>query len=114
ETTLAAPSRLAAITAHSPTAPSPTTTTLLPAVTPADTAAWCPVPMTSDSVSSPGIWSSRGIPGVATSVPSAFGTRTRSPWAPSASEPDWSGDPHHPPLMHDVLTPLRQLMQLLS
>ena len=35
-----APSRFAASTAHRPTAPSPTTTTVLPSVTPAQTAAW--------------------------------------------------------------------------
>ena len=47
-----APRRLAAMTAHSPTAPSPTTATVSPCLTPALTAAWWPVHMTSDSVTS--------------------------------------------------------------
>ena len=43
-----APRRCAASTPQSPTAPSPTTTTVDPARTPAEIAAWCPVPITSD------------------------------------------------------------------
>src|SRR5829696_5479448 len=46
----AAPSRLAAITPQSPTAPSPTTATVFPGATCAARAAWCPVPITSVSV----------------------------------------------------------------
>lgn len=38
--------------AHRPTAPSPTTATVLPGFTPALTAAWYPVPITSERVSS--------------------------------------------------------------
>src|SRR5690606_37971016 len=109
-----APRRLDASTAHRPTAPSPTTTTVLPLVTPAETAAWWPVPMTSASVSRLGSWSSAGMAGVATRVPFALGTRTRSPCAPSTNAPDWSSAPHQPPFRHDVLTPLRQLMHVLS
>jgi len=45
--TLEVPSRLAARTPQSPTAPSPTTTQVLPTSTPALTAAWRPVPSTS-------------------------------------------------------------------
>ena len=47
-----APSRLAASTPDRPTAPSPTTATGLPGLTSAQTAAWWPVDITSDSVSS--------------------------------------------------------------
>ncbi len=54
-----APSRCAAMIAQSPTAPSPTTATESPGWTPAETAAWWPVPITSESVSRPGTWSSR-------------------------------------------------------
>ena len=43
-----APSFLAPMTADSPTAPSPTTATVSPALTPALTAAWYPVHATSD------------------------------------------------------------------
>ena len=49
-----APSRLAASTAHSPTAPSPITVTVVRGPTPAVTAPWCPVQNTSDRVSSDG------------------------------------------------------------
>ena len=45
------PDRLAASTPLNPTAPSPTTTTLRPGATLAPSAAWCPVPMTSESAS---------------------------------------------------------------
>ena len=44
-----APRRFAAITPQRPTAPSPTTATILPGPTRATTAAWWPVPMTSAS-----------------------------------------------------------------
>ena len=49
----------------------------------AATAAWWPVAMTSESVSSDGISASSWPTGSATSVPSACGTRTASPWPPS-------------------------------
>ncbi len=62
--TRSAPSRTAASTAQSPTAPSPTTATVRPGPTPADTAAWWPVAMTSESVSSAGISAVSGRPGV--------------------------------------------------
>ena len=75
------------ITPESPTAPSPTTTTFDPRFTPAETAAWWPVRKTSLNVSRSGICSGRGCPGVATSEPSACGTRTNSPWPPSTSSP---------------------------
>ena len=81
-----APSRDAASTADSPTAPSPTTATTSPAVTPALTAAWWPVDITSDSVSSErrvsSVWPD---PGTGTRVLPASGTRTASPWPPSIS-----------------------------
>ena len=47
-----APSRLAASTPHSPTAPSPITVTVWPGWTPAVIAPWWPVQYTSDRVSS--------------------------------------------------------------
>ena len=109
-----APSRFAAMIAQSPTAPSPTTATESPGRTPAETAAWWPVPITSERVSSPGTWSSRISSRTGTSVPSASGTRTRSPCPPSANPPRRSSPPHQPPCRHDVETPLRQLMQVLS
>ena len=80
-----APSRLAAITPHRPTAPSPTTATSLPGATLAARAAWWPVPITSESVSSDGISASSSSTGRTTSVPSACGTRTASPWPPSTA-----------------------------
>jgi hypothetical protein len=79
------PSRFAAITPQRPTAPSPTTATESPGPTLAATAAWWPVPITSDSVSSDGMSASSSPTGSATSVPSACGTRTASPWPPSTS-----------------------------
>ena len=109
-----APSRDAASTAQSPTAPSPTTTTVLPSVTPAETAAWWPVPITSARVRRLGTSASDGYSGVATSEPSACGTRTRWPCAPSAKPPSRSSAPHHPPCRHEVLTPFLQLMQVMS
>ena len=48
-------------------------------------AAWWPVPITSVSVSSDGISASSAPTGSTTSVPSACGTRTASPWPPSTS-----------------------------
>src|SRR3954467_1364563 len=77
-----APRRFAAMTPHSPTAPSPTTATESPGLPPATTAAWWPVPSTSDSVSSDGISASSSPTGSAKSVPSAYGTRSASAWAP--------------------------------
>src|SRR3954465_4073700 len=50
-----APRRLAAIPPHKPTAPSPTTATRLPGATLATTAAWWPVPITSERGKSEGI-----------------------------------------------------------
>ena len=47
-----APRRLAASTPERPTAPSPTTATVSPSLTSAQTAAWWPVAMTSERVSS--------------------------------------------------------------
>ena len=80
----AAPRRFAAMTPQRPTAPSPTTATTLPARTPALTAAWCPVHMTSDSASSERIVSSEWPePGTRTRVLPARGTRTASPCPPS-------------------------------
>ena len=79
-----APSRLAARTPERPTAPSPTTATVPPGRTSAHTAAWWPVAITSESVSSEASISSEcPEPGTLTSEPSASGTRTASPWPPS-------------------------------
>ncbi len=75
-----APSSFAAITAHRPTAPSPTTTAVEPGVTWAASAAHQPVPITSDTARSPGQNSSSGTSSVATRVPCAFGMRTYSAW----------------------------------
>ena len=66
-----APSCLAARTPSRPTAPSPTTATVLPGPASAATAANQPVPSTSEAASSDGIRSGSGWPGVATRVPSA-------------------------------------------
>src|SRR5215217_3330254 len=68
-----APSCLAASTASRPTAPSPTTATVLPGAASAATAPNQPVPSTSEAASRLGIISSGGRPGVATRVPSASG-----------------------------------------
>src|SRR3954471_16445947 len=81
------PSRLAARTPQRPTAPSPTTATRLPGPTLAVTAAWWPVPITSDSVRSEGIRASSALTGRTNSVPSAWGMRSASAWAPSMSPP---------------------------
>src|SRR6185437_10517929 len=85
--TLSAPSRRAASTAHSPTAPSPTIATRCPNFTPADMAAWCPVGSTSHSGSN----SSGGA------------SRSASPCAPSCP-----GSPNTPPSTQDVVSPDRQ------
>src|SRR3954447_10980819 len=77
-----APNCLAARIAMSPTAPSPTTTTVLPGPAWAATAANQPVPSTSEAASSDGISSGSGCPGVVTSVPSACGMRAFSAWVP--------------------------------
>ena len=62
-----APSRLDANTADRPTAPSPTTATVSPRFTPALTAAWCPVDITSERVSSDRSTSSEWpVPGTGT------------------------------------------------
>src|SRR5256714_7481920 len=95
----AAPSCAAASTPRRPTAPSPTTATVLPGPTSAATAPNQPVPSTSDAARKLGIRSSAGTSGVATSVPSARGTLVYSACAPLAApgcrltqagwEPDW-------------------------
>ena len=71
--TCSAPSRRAAMTPHKPTAPSPITAARLPGPTFAVTAAWWPVPMTSDSVRSDGIRASSAPTGRTKSVPSLIG-----------------------------------------
>jgi hypothetical protein len=81
--TRSAPSCFVASTASSPTAPSPTTATVLPGPASAATAPNQPVPSTSEAASRLGIRSSAGISGVATRVPSAKGMRSRSACAPS-------------------------------
>ena len=77
-----APSCFAARTPSRPTAPSPTTATVLPGPASAATAANQPVPSTSEAASSDGIRSASGCPGVATRVPSASGMRASSAWVP--------------------------------
>src|SRR5438270_679204 len=73
-----APRRLAAMTAHSPTAPSPTTATVSPGLTPALNAAWWPVHITSDSATGDFMTASeRPLPGTLTSVASVNGARVR-------------------------------------
>ena len=104
-----APSRRAASTAHSPTAPSPITVTVVRGPTPAFTAQWCPVENTSDKVSSDGSSAESSPTGSFTSVPWASGTRTASPWPPSTP-----GAPHWPPCRHEVCRPSRQKSQVLS
>ena len=74
-----APSLFEAITPHRPTAPSPMIATVLPGPTSAESAAWWPVDITSESVSSDGISASSWSTGSGTRVPSACGTRTASP-----------------------------------
>src|SRR5437764_12256037 len=70
-----APICFADSTPSRPTAPSPTTATVMPGFTLAASAANQPVPRTSDTDSRLGIKSSGGTSGVATRVPSASGTR---------------------------------------
>ena len=84
-----APSWAAARTPLRPTAPSPTTTTLVPGWTPAETAACQPVHITSERASRLGIRSASGCPGVAIRVPSALGMRIFSAWHPSKPPPCW-------------------------
>ena len=79
-----APSCWAARTPSRPTAPSPTTATVLPGPASAATAANQPVPSTSDAAISEGMRSASGIPGVATRVPSASGIRASSDCVPIA------------------------------
>ena len=75
-----APICFAESTPSSPTAPSPTTTTVAPGLTFAASAANQPVPITSERASRLGIMSLWGTSRVATSVPSASGTRMRGAW----------------------------------
>src|SRR6478672_5453581 len=77
--TRSAPSCRAARTASRPTAPSPTTATVLPGCTSAATAPNQPVPSTSEAASRLGTRSSDGTSGVATKVPSASGIRPARP-----------------------------------
>lgn len=88
-----APMCFAASTPIRPTAPSPTTATVDPACTRAAKAAYHPVPSTSETASRLGIRSSGGTSSVATSVPSASGTRASGAWAPVmnsiCSHEDW-------------------------
>src|SRR6266542_1868359 len=107
--TRSAPSRFAAITPHRPTAPSPTTATVFPGPTSAATAAWWPVPITSESVSSDGISASSRPTGSTTSVPSACGTRKASPCPPSTSS-----RPYLPPCRHSLCRPSWQNTQVPS
>src|ERR687883_613427 len=88
----AAPICLAESPPSRPTAPSPTTATVLPGWTLAATAANQPVPITSESVSKLGISSFDGTSGVATSVPSASGTRSLLAWAPPTNWRCWQDD----------------------
>ena len=105
-----APSRFAAITPHRPTAPSPTTAAVLPgADARRERRRGGPLPITSESVSSDGISASSSPTGSTTSVPSACGTRTASPWPPSTSS-----KPYRPPCRQDVCRPSRQKTQVPS
>src|ERR1700678_2167491 len=94
----------AASTPIRPTAPSPTTTTVEPGCTRAASAAYQPVPSTSDVANKLGIRSSAGTSAVATSVPSASGTR-----ASGACAPDMNSR-----CTHDDWNPNRQCGQVLS
>ena len=104
-----APSRFAASTADSPTAPSPITVTVVRGLTPAVTAQWCPVGNTSDRDSSDGSSAESSPTGSFTSVPWACGTRTASPWPPSTP-----AAPQLPPCRQEVCRPSRQKSQVLS
>ena len=74
-----APSRLAAITAHRPTAPSPIDGHRVAAADAGGDGAVVAGAITSDSVSSDGSSAESAATGSLTSVPSASGTRTASP-----------------------------------
>lgn len=104
-----APSRLADSTAIRPTAPSPITVAVVRSLTPAATATWCPVPSTSDSVSSDGSSAEFSPTGSGTRVPWAWGTRMASAWPPPTPFP-----PQKPPWRQDVCSPSRQKSQMLS
>ncbi len=105
-----APRRLAAIIAHRPTAPSPTTATVSPGFTPALIAAWWPVHISSDSARSERIVTSSWLePGTLTRVASANGTRTASPWPPSTP---WF--PNEPPFAQFDVQAARQCGQVPS
>src|SRR6478672_10130115 len=98
---LSAPSREEARMAQSPTAPSPITATTSPGLTPALTAAWWPVHMTSERLASErSVSPACPEPGTRTSVASAKGTRTASPCPPSTpwfpNEPPWAQFDGHP------------------
>src|SRR5207244_13308168 len=91
-------------TTHDPTAPPTTTATKLPGLTPALTAAWWPVHITSESARNDRIISSEClVPGTGTSVLPARGTRTACPWPPSILP-----SPNAPPATHCEETPARQ------
>ena len=83
-------------------------------MTPAETAAWWPVPITSARVSRLGMSAGSGSMPTRKSVPSARGTRTFSPWAPSAKPSSRTSAPHQPPVRHEVETPLAQFAQVPS
>jgi hypothetical protein len=85
-----------------PTAPSPTTATVMPRRTPAEAAACHPVAITSDSANKLGTRSSGSSSGVATRVPSANGMRISSDWQPS----------YPLPLTQLIWKPKRQLAQV--
>lgn len=76
----------------------------------ATTAAWWPVAITSERVSSEGIRASSAPPGRTNSVPSAWGTRSASAWAPSMSPPL----PKKPTWTQEVGSPSRQKAQVPS
>src|SRR6266404_5262371 len=99
-----APISWAESTPSRPTAPSPTTATLAPDFTFAASAANQPVPITSESANRLGIRSSEGTSGVATSVPSARGTRSNGACAPPTNSFCWQ----------DVWYPAWQCGQVLS
>ena len=104
--TCLAPRALAARTAHSPTAPSPTTATVRPGPASAATAPNHPVPSTSEAARREArTSSSSGIPpGTGTRVPSARGTRVYWAWV----------SPMKPPLTQRDWKPEAQISQVLS
>ena len=76
-----------------PTAPSPTTATVAPGSTPrAWQQSFHPVPSTSEVASRLAMRSSGGSSGVATSMPSASGTRARGTCAPVMNSRCWHDD----------------------